>query len=355
MIICLVCESTATGTLAMVHTIAKGMLQKGHQVHLIYSVRSDTPKNIVELFDGVQMHYIPMNPKKSFNALVLLRKTIVKINPDVVHLHSSIAGFLGRISLFFDPKFKVYYSPHCISFMRKDVGIIKKRFFTFLEKISCVRRSVYIACSKSELLAIRNKLHEDAILIENGIDIDKIIDINRNQKKTESNITILNVGGLRPQKDPVLFSKLSAKLSSEKIKFVWIGDGDEDIKRQLTDSGTLVTGWLQQDQVLAYYKNADIFLSTSQWEGLPVAMIEAMASMNCVVANACDGNVDLIEDGLNGLLFDGSEKDAYDKIHKVLSDTHLRDKLASQAHYDSVNKFNKNIFLDKIEKAYELH
>ncbi|WP_142907012.1 glycosyltransferase, partial [Klebsiella pneumoniae] len=84
---------------------AKGMLQKGHQVHLIYSVRSDTPKNIVELFDGVQMHYIPMNPKKSFNALVLLRKTIVKINPDVVHLHSSIAGFLGRISLFFDPKF----------------------------------------------------------------------------------------------------------------------------------------------------------------------------------------------------------------------------------------------------------
>ena len=48
--ICQVLESTATGTLAMVRLIANSLSEMGHEVHVIYSIRNDTPENIESLF-----------------------------------------------------------------------------------------------------------------------------------------------------------------------------------------------------------------------------------------------------------------------------------------------------------------
>ncbi|MET5116403.1 glycosyl transferase, partial [Burkholderia pseudomallei] len=66
--------------------------------HVVYSLRPDTPANFHALFDAtfklrhIQMKGVPLRPM-----LLELRRTLVGIGPDVVHLHSSFAGFLGRV------------------------------------------------------------------------------------------------------------------------------------------------------------------------------------------------------------------------------------------------------------------
>ncbi|HGV3453263.1 TPA: glycosyltransferase [Raoultella planticola] len=353
MIVCLICESTATGTLAMVRIIANGMVDRGNIVHLLYSTRTDTPENLEEMFNGVVLHHIQMDPKNAISGLLAIRKKVKVINPDIVHLHSSIAGFLGRLSLIGFNNPSIFYSPHCISFMRKDINKFKRYAFILLERVSCIRKSTYLACSRSELSVIEKELRENVLLIENAIELESFQGNRPGVKNSNASIIVVNVGGIRKQKDPSLFSNIARKFKNKNVQFIWIGDGDENLKSELIESGVSITGWLQQGQIKEYYDKADIFLSTSQWEGLPVAVIEAMASGLCIVANSCEGNVDLINDNFNGLLFDGSVADGYEKLSRSIDESIDRTRMSRQAQDDSIQRFDKKIFLDKLDNIYQ--
>src|SRR5690606_32152569 len=76
---------------------------------------------------------------------------IRKIKPDVIHLHSSKAGVLGRIAAKTFPKAKLYYTPHGYSFVREDISKKRKKLFWTIEKtISTLFGGITIACGDSE-------------------------------------------------------------------------------------------------------------------------------------------------------------------------------------------------------------
>ena len=56
-------------------------------------------------------------------------------------------------------------------------------------------------------------------------------------------------------------------------------------------------------EALKYLESADIFLTTSKYEGMPISLIEAMLMGVSVIASDCEGNIDVIEHNVNGLLF----------------------------------------------------
>lgn len=58
------------------------------------------------------------------------------------------------------------------------------------------------------------------------------------------------------------------------IEFVWIGDGE--LKSRLLADNIKVTGWVNKAKALDILNDTDIFLLTSLWEGLPMALLEAM-------------------------------------------------------------------------------
>ena len=127
-----VIESSATGTLEVVKLITNSLAKKGFDVSIIYSKRDDTPDDIESLFDNnIKLYYLNMS---NIFCVFKLRNLISSLHADIVHLHSSKAGFLGRVSLFLTKKtFKIFYSPHCISFLRKDISSLKWKLFIFLE------------------------------------------------------------------------------------------------------------------------------------------------------------------------------------------------------------------------------
>lgn len=95
-------ESSATGTLSMVRLIANRLAREGHKVHIVYSLRPDTPPELAAMFDArVSLHHVQMKEAGLLRTVVQLRAALNEIEPDVVHLHSSFAGFLGRLSTLF--------------------------------------------------------------------------------------------------------------------------------------------------------------------------------------------------------------------------------------------------------------
>ena len=249
---------------------------------------------------------------KDIKALKEVIKILKREKYDVIHLHSSKAGFLGRIGAkLLGQSRKIVYTTHGISFLRQDVSNIKLKLFILLEKIGEFCGGQTIACSKSEAEFIRSK-GINCKYINNGIKIDENF---IKQSKKDDITRIINVGRITEQKNPRLFNEIARKyIKNSKIKFIWVGDGED--RKLLSSENIEVTGWLSQELVKEKLKSADIYLSTSKWEGLSLAILQAMNYELPLILSNCVGNVDLIEKRINGNIYI-EEDEAIEEIDKI--------------------------------------
>ncbi|MFP3502682.1 glycosyltransferase [Burkholderia sp. SIMBA_062] len=343
-------ESSATGTLSMVRLIANGFASRGHEVHVIYSRRSDTPAALHALFDRrVALHRVQMASVRGLASIVTLRRMLVRLQPDVVHLHSSRAGFLGRIAALGTlGATRFLYSPHCISSMRRDLSAAARRLFVALERIACVRRCLYVACSASEQRAIRSCLTQPVEVVENAI-AHPATPLRR--REAAGACEIVTVGGIRPQKNPRLFADIATRMHGSRVHFTWIGDGDHALRLELATAGVRVTGWLAHDAVATQLASADIYLSTSSWEGMPIAVMEAMACGLPVVATRCAGNVDVVDPPGTGELFDTADE-AVAMLARLADDPHARETIGAAARSAARQRFDNVRFFRQLDALY---
>jgi glycosyltransferase involved in cell wall biosynthesis len=348
-----VLESSATGTLSMVCLIANRLAREGHDVHVIYSMRPDTPAELVSMFhEKVVLQHIQMKGVHVFSVLRQLRNELKRLKPDVVHLHSSFAGFLGRVATLFSlQQTPFFYSPHCISFMRTDVPLIKKLAFAGLEWLACARRCLYVACSESERDAVRAYLRQPVVVIENAVAEVRARRGGGERKAAAEFHYVATAGGIRPQKNPLLFAEIARRCRGTRMRFLWVGDGDESFKRELRDSGVEVTGWLGRAEVMSRIRDADLYLSTSSWEGMPVSVIEAMMLGRPVVVSACAGNIDVVRHMRTGVVYKNAD-DAVAMLTWLFDDGESRDSIAARASDEAHNRFGEDRFFRQLTAMY---
>lgn len=303
-----VMECFAGGTFNFLVDLTNELSNEEHVI--IYGVnRENTPKNFRDLFNK-NVKFIEwktaqreMKPLKDIKALWELYSILKKIdNIDIIHLHSSKAGFLGRIVSFLLGKSnKTIYTPHAISFLRLDVSSKKRKIFIWMEKFASFFGGKIVACSQSEKEAIEEQGIKNVTFINNGI---KPLQIEK-KVNTSDKITIISVGRLSIQKNPKLFNDIALEFKDNaNIQFIWCGDGE--LKSELTSPNIKCTGWIERKVLENYLANADIYLSTSLWEGLPLSVLEAMSIGLPVVLYNCVGNRDLVEN--NGFLYNNKLK-----------------------------------------------
>jgi glycosyltransferase involved in cell wall biosynthesis len=346
-------ESSATGTLSMVCMIANRLALEGHEVHVIYSIRNDTPANLRMLFHrDVVLRHIQMKNARVLSAVAELRKALKTIQPDVVHLHSSFGGFLGRIAALFSfHETAFFYSPHCISFMRRDVSTLKRVAFAGLEWIACVRKCLYIACSQSERAAIRTYLRRPVVVIENAVASVPVAGIDNATGDAMAQGCIVTVGGIRAQKNPRLFAEIARRSKDLGVRFLWIGDGDAVLKDELRAAGVEVSGWLGRTEVMSCLQRASLYLSTASWEGMPVSVIEAMLLGLPAVVSACAGNVDVVRHLDTGAIF-GTAEEAVELIARLAGDAVLREDMAVRARAEAESRFCEDRFFNELIPFY---
>lgn len=274
-------------------------LDKEEYIVIYGTNRDNTPSDFREKFPS-NTKFIPwrnasrsLNPLKDLKALWELYTILKKIdNIDIIHLHSSKAGFLGRIVSFLLGKSKkTIYTPHAISFLRLDVSPKKRKFFIWMERFASFFGGKIVACSQSEKEAIEEQGIKNVTFINNGI---RPLEIEKKENISDK-ITIISVGRLSIQKNPKLFKDIALEfIDNPNIQFIWCGDGE--LKSELSSPNIKCTGWIDRKALENYLSNADIYLSTSLWEGLPLSVLEAMSIGLPVVLSDCVGNKDLVED-----------------------------------------------------------
>ena len=184
-----------------------------------------------------------------------------------IHLHSSYAG-LARIFTF---KAQVIYSPHCFAFERRDISKFFYHLIRFIEKVLTRRTDFYLLVSLREGDLLR-KLKNSAKFAVYKPRVPFWLASKPRRK-------FIVVGRICPQKNPqelVQFLNEYPKLKSS-AEFIWIGDGESELKEELIRSGVHVTGWLSNSEVLFAMADCLAIIHMALWEGYPVIFAEAAA------------------------------------------------------------------------------
>ena len=319
-------------------------MSEDYEIVIAYAKRNQTPENFKEYFNK-NIKFIEVKNftrsigVKDFKACKEVKQIIKQENPDIVHMHSSKAGIIGRLVISSKNK-KLFYTPHGYSFLKQDDSAIKRFIYKSIEKLAAMykRRCKTIACSKGEYNETL-KLTKNCTYVNNGVntyEIDEIIKDITPEKIDTSNLKICTVGRIGFQKNPKLFNELAERFSQ--YTFTWIGDGE--LRESLTSKNIKITGWASREDVLKQICKNDIFILPSLWEGLPIALLEAMyLGKICIVSNVI-GNRDVIKNGENGFVCDNLEE--YENIIKSISEEKV-----------DINKMEKNV-IDDVNNNYTI-
>lgn len=326
------------------------------EIVVAYGVREETLENFRDYFkDSIKFVQVKnftrsINPKKDFKALKEIKKIVKEERPDIVHLHSSKAGVLGRLAVN-GRKIKMFYNPHGFSFLKKDDSKLKRCIYWTIEKVVATinKNCIIIGCSHGEFEEAK-KLNKKSICINNGVNIAKLT-LETKELETKiidyNNIKICTIGRIGYQKNPDMFNRIATKFPN--IQFTWIGEGN--FKDRLTSSNIKITGWKERKEVLQILNNNDIFILTSLWEGLPLSLLEAMYMKKICIVSNCIGNKDVIRDGENGYISENLE-DFVKNITKVIESEKDNNRIISNAYNDVVNNYNIEIMANKYKEAY---
>lgn len=260
-----------------------------------------------------------ISPLADLRVLMALVRLISREKPDVVHTHTAKAGFVGRLAAWLCRVPVIVHTFHGHVF-QGYFGPLKTRLFILLEQVTGRMSSV--------ILTISDRLRDDLVqykiapagkirVIPLGLDLRWLTELNgvRGDLRRELKITpetplIGIVGRLVPIKNHDLFLRAAAIVAREdpRARFVIVGDGDSDLRENLTgaarryglDGRVAFIGW--QRDLRRVYADLDILALTSDNEGTPVSIIEAMAARVPVVSTAVGGVPDLLKEGAFGML-----------------------------------------------------
>lgn len=325
----------------LAQTIA-AQIAAGHAVVLAHAVSNDTPSEAVlnERYAGLSRRVVvplvnAISPWQDGLGVLALMRLLRQEKPDVIHLHSSKAGIIGRVAARLSGvRAAVFYSPHGFAFLREDVSPWKQRWFLRLEQWAAKLGGSLVACSATEAALAKTVVcHPRVAFIENAVELDAVP---QTAGIAADEVLVLNAARACYQKAPWRFKVVADQCADLSAKFVWIGAGDREadlgpnFAQNASGSTVLVTGWLTQERVFDYLQQGGVFLMPSLWEGMPLALIEAQAAgLPAVVSNVV-GCKDVVIDGVTGFVCD-DDASLVARTRQLIADPDLRATMSRNA------------------------
>ena len=251
-----------------------------------------------------------LSPLKDLKAAIELRRLYRHYRPDVVHLHSSKASTLGRVVF---PRRKIVYTVHGFDSIR-----VAFRKFLPIERMLQHRTKAIVAVSEYD----KHNLESESITrrvttIHNGLSKPET-EISSEHKALINSYpkVVLCIARLSAPKLPELFIETARELPD--YGFIWIGNNES-----VESLGELPANCHFLGNIAGaggYCSAADIFMLPSDYEGLPMVIIEAMSHGCPVVASNVGGISEIVENGVNGYVVGNTAREFADKIAHILAD-----------------------------------
>lgn len=273
-----------------------------------------------------------LSPINDFLTIIDFLRAYWKFKPDIIHLHSSKVGILGRMVF---PKKRTVYTVHGFDSIR-----IAYRKYLPVEKFFQKRCKAIVGVSNYDRENLWNEgITNNVYRVFNGIyqpQGEVAIKVAQGYAKK-----VLCIARVSKQKKFDLFLETANILPQ--YAFIWIGNQEEmeNLPKNVFCLGNIPNAGI-------YNKEIDLFMLASNYEGLPMVILEAMSFGKPVVASRVGGISEVIENDVNGYTVDNTAEAFADKIQYVLEDDYVY-KLFSA---NTLHRFNESLTVDKMVKAY---
>ena len=313
---------------------------------------------------GIVCHVI--NTQKPFD--IKVQGQIIKLIQDehiqIVHAHGSRAAsnILYPVRKLHIP---LIYTVHGWSF-HDDQSYIVRKLRGWSEKIICNSASQVICVSESNK-ETGSKVFglKHAVVIENGVNLDKFNpdgqfkDLRPEFGFSESDFIVGFIARCTKQKNPLVFLAALEKAHSvnPSVKGLFVGEGEMDDEvdfyiRQHQMSGYLYRSPFRTD-VPDLLHCVDVYCLPSLWEGLSIALLEAMAMRKAIIATPTDGTKEVLQHEENGLLISlNNDSDLADSICRLYHDSSLKKKCSESARHFVSQRFNAKRVADSVMSIY---
>lgn len=305
-------------------------------------------------------------------AIAATLKLIRTLKPDLIHCHSTKAGFVGRICAALAGSIPAVFTPHSFSFQMSEPGTRKHRVLLGIER-SLGRKTRRIApVSETEMkLAVDNGIcaPNRAVLIRNGVHLgqsDAAIALGKTLRASlgisENEKVVCFIGRFAAQKMPELVVETALKLRERgrSATFLFLGNGpmEDQIQEMIASHGLSEScrwlGWQPYDQALGYLAASDVMLLPSRYEGLPYVALEAQAVGTVPVLTAVPGSSDAVIPGKTAIAVPFGDVDAMaDAIIGLSDDAARLAAMAANGREFVAREFSAQNMARMIEGMYE--
>ena len=308
-----------------------------------------------------------VRPIQDSITLLKLWRLFRRERPDIVHTHSSKAGILGRLAARLAGVPVIFHTYHGFGFNDFQPRLIKT-LYIWLERLTgrvtdqTVIVSYANATRAEDSGIVRNN---DWILCRDAISLEQFMQPGPRRTKLrewnvpENRVVAGMVACFKPQKSPLDFVEVASRVLKEtdRVHFIMAGDGElrPAIEARIRDLGIsshiTLLGW--QKDMPEVYRNLDVVVLTSLWEGLPCVFSEAMAAGLPIVATQVDGAREAIIDGDNGFLHGPHDVEGMAKsVLKLVENPALREAMGSRGK-SRVSEFDIDTSVRALESAYQ--
>ncbi len=309
----------------------------------------DTENARFAMASGIDTIYL--NKHRGFDIKIVskLKKEIKRFAPDIIQTHLYTVSYV----LLAAPRKKIkYHTVHNVAEkeaygMRRLITYIAFRFGNFVP----IAISPYCAKTIEDVYHIESSKFP---CIVNGVDIEKY----RPEPESHAEIRFINVGRLQTQKNQALLIKAFKKVHEEKpnTKLKIVGEGELRpelemlVKKMKLEDSVDMPG--QSSEVQKELNSADIYVQSSDFEGLPISVLEAMACGLPIISTKAGGTVDIVHNDENGFLVDVDDEDGFVEKMRILSANYQMRKKMGQTSRKIVLDYSIEECARKYEELY---
>lgn len=317
-----------------------------------------------DIFNGKKILRVWMNLPRSILGLISFSYRfliscisiiwyIKNVRPDVVNYH-----FPDDSLIYFLFAHKILNFKYVVNIHGNDLHIFSKKYPNKLLFSNLIKNSRSVVVNtdymKKELESAFPISGRKIVVIPNWINLKEIPvknEINGLPKKY-----IFFVGRLVKKKGVDVLIKAFAKVSHSDLKLIIEGSGDEfeNLKKLVAelhqeDRIIFTNGKLSHEEKFAYIKNSEFGVIPSRIEPFGIVALEYMACGTPIICSKTGGLAELINDGINGILFENeSENDLFEKMTELLDNKELQDKIRKNE-----LEFIKNFHVENVMKKYD--
>ncbi|TFH93001.1 glycosyltransferase family 4 protein [Vibrio ouci] len=346
---------------AQIHVRDLSILSK-NQGHDILVITGEKGALVDQLeTSGVKTKVVPslvrgINPLCDILCVIQLCKEYYMFKPDIIGLHSSKAGILGRLAAKITG-FPAIFTAHGWSFA-EGISPKKRKIYILIERIFSKLAIKIITVSKQDKdLAIKNRVSTDEhqVVIYNGVGPSLPTQKTNEESKT---VKLIMVARFNKQKDHSTLINSLERLAHLDWRLDLVGGGPLLNKiRKLVDESSVknkinILG--ERNDVDELLSSSHIFLLISNWEGYPLSILEAMSSGLPVICSNVGGVNEAVKDGFNGFLIERQDSVMLsEKIEKLICNSELRKAIGKNNYNDYIQKHSLETMHSKTLEVYK--